>query len=120
VYRWGWIRGIVTDDGPPVFAALEMLKEEQGITHVRVSGYNHRANGIVEAKHVDVREAIMKSCKGAESKWRHALPLVLWAERITIREVGGLLPFIWLMAFIRFFPLISPNARTWPLNNPLG
>jgi len=40
---------------------------------------------IVEPKHFDVREAIMKTCQGKESSKRcQVLPLIFWAERITI------------------------------------
>ena len=82
--RWGGLEEIVTDNGPPYIAALDILASRYGIRHIRISGYNSRANGIVESKHFDVREAIVKTCEGDVSKWRQVLPQVFWAERITI------------------------------------
>ena len=91
--RWGALEEIVSDNGTPYIAALEVLGKRYGIRHIRISGYNSRANGIVESKHFDVRESIVKACEGHESKWRHVLPQVLWAERITIRKATGYSPY---------------------------
>lgn len=91
--RWGTMEEIVTDNAPPYIAAVDLLGERYGIRHIRISGYNSRANGIVESKHFDVREAIMKTCNGVESKWRQVIPQVLWAERVTIRKATGYSPY---------------------------
>lgn len=91
--RWGAIAELVTDNGPPYVAALDLLAKRYGIHHIRVSGYNSRANGLIESKHFDVREAIMKTCKGKESEWRKVVPQVLWAERVTIRKSTGYSPY---------------------------
>jgi hypothetical protein len=91
--RWGAISELVTDNGAPWVAGAEFLSERYGIRHIKISGYNSRANGIVESKHYDVREAIMKTCDGEESKWRQTLPFVLWADRVTIRRSTGYSPY---------------------------
>src|SRR5258708_4915372 len=91
--RWGGLEEIVTDNAPPYIAALDVLASRYGIRHIRVSGYNSQANGIVESKHFDVREAIIKTCLGNESKWREVLPQVFWAERVTIRRATGYSPY---------------------------
>ena len=91
--RWGGLEELVTDNAPPYIAALEVLGTRYGIHHIRISGYNSRANGIVESKHFDVREAIVKTCKGNESKWREVLPQVFWAERVTVRKSTGYSPY---------------------------
>ena len=91
--RWGALADLVTDNAAPYIAALDILASRYGIRHIRISGYNSQANGIVESKHFDVREAIMKTCKGIESKWREVLPLVFWAERVTIRKSTGYSPY---------------------------
>ena len=46
--RWGAVEEIVTDNGPGMVAGLEYLARQYGIRHIRLSPYNHRANGIVE------------------------------------------------------------------------
>ena len=91
--RWGGLAEIVTDNGAPYVAAVNLLGEQYGIHHIRISGYNSRANGIVESKHFDVREAIIKTCRGNEKKWRDVLPQVFWAERVTIRKSTGYSPY---------------------------
>ena len=91
--RWGALEEIVTDNGTAYIAALDILASRYGIRHIRISGYNSRANGLVESKHFDVREAIIKTCHGNESKWRDVLPQVFWAERATIRRSTGYSPY---------------------------
>ena len=91
--RWGAVLEIVTDNGSAYIAAVDLLAERYGIHHIKISGYNSRANGIVESKHFDVREAIIKTCKGVESKWRQVIHQVFWAERITIRRTTGYSPY---------------------------
>ncbi|KIK73070.1 hypothetical protein PAXRUDRAFT_74267, partial [Paxillus rubicundulus Ve08.2h10] len=41
--------------------ALDLLASRYNIRHIRISPYNSQANGIVERRHYDVREAIIKS-----------------------------------------------------------
>ena len=91
--RWGALDELVTDNAAAYIAAVDILASRYGIRHIKISGYNSQANGIVESKHFDVREAIMKTCKGEESKWRRVLPEVFWAERVTIRRTTGYSPY---------------------------
>jgi len=58
-----------------------------------ISGYNSRANGLVEHSHFDVREALFKACDGEESKWSSSAYSVFWAERVTIRQCMGCSPY---------------------------
>ena len=46
--RWGTLVEIVSDNGKPFVAALGHLEKKYHIRHIRISGYNSRANGIVE------------------------------------------------------------------------
>jgi hypothetical protein len=39
------------------------------IPHIPTVPYNSQANGIVERRHRDVREALIKAADGDESKW---------------------------------------------------
>ena len=91
--RWGALAELVTDNGSAYIAALDVLASQYHINHIRISGYNSRANGLIESKHYDVREAIMKTCRGNESRWREVLSQVFWAERVTIRRATGYSPY---------------------------
>ena len=93
IYRWGSLLEIVTDNGPAFLQALAWLEKHYHIKHIRISGYNSRANGMVERPHFEVREAIFKACDGEESKWSGVAYSVFWAERVTIRRRMGCSPY---------------------------
>jgi len=89
----GTLIEIVTDNGAPFVKALTYLAKHYHIKHIRISGYNSRANGIVEQSHFDVRQALYKACDGEESKWSSVAYSVFWAERVTVRRRMGCSPY---------------------------
>ena len=93
VYRWGTLLEIVTDNGAPFVKALGYLERHYHIKHIRISGYNSRANGLVERAHFDVRQALFKACDGEEGKWSSVAYSVFWAERVTVRRRMGCSPY---------------------------
>ena len=93
VCRWGGLFEIVSDNGPPFVKALEYLSRRYHINHIRISGYNSRANGLVERSHFDVRQALFKSVDGDQTKWSKGAYSVFWADRITIRRRMGCSPY---------------------------
>ena len=80
IYHWGLLLEIVTDNGPAFPKALAYLEKRYHIRHIRISGYNSRANGLVEHSYFEVREAIFKVCDGDQSKWSSVADSVFWAE----------------------------------------
>jgi hypothetical protein len=93
IYRWGTLLEIVTDNGTAFVKAMDYLAKKYNIKHIRISGYNSRANGIVERSHFDVRQALFKACDGDQSKWSSTAYSVFWAERVTIRRRMGCSPY---------------------------
>ena len=93
IYHWGLLLEIVTNNGPAFLKALTYLEKHYHIKHIRISGYNSCANGIVERSHFEVREAISKACDGDKSKWSGVAYSVFWAERVTIRCRMGCSPY---------------------------
>ena len=93
VYRWGMLLEIVTDNGAPFVKAMGYLAKHYHLTHIRISGYNSRANGIVERSHFDVRQALFKACDGDQNKWSSVAYSVFWAKRVTIRRRMGCSPY---------------------------
>lgn len=91
--RWGSIMEIVTDNGKPWVKAADQLKKQYGINHIKISGYNSQAQGVIERKHYDVRESLIKSCDGNQSIWPKAAHAIFWAERITIQKSTGYSPY---------------------------
>jgi transposase InsO family protein len=80
ICRWGSLTKIVTDNGPTFIAALEYLSRQYRIRHIRISGYNSRANGLVERSHFNVRQSLYKAVDGIEAKWSLGTHSVFWAE----------------------------------------
>jgi hypothetical protein len=93
IYRWGTLLEIVTDNGAAFVKAMDYLAKNYHIKHIRISGYNSRANGIVERSHFDVRQALFKACDGDQSKWSSSAYSVFWAERVSIRRRMGCSPY---------------------------
>jgi hypothetical protein len=108
--RWGPVSEIVTDNGPSFIQALEFLAERHGIRHIRILPYNSQANGIIELRHFDVREAIMKSCDGEEAHWPCTAHSVFWAERVTIQRSTGLSPYFMAHGIEPLFPFDLTEA----------
>ena len=91
--RWGTLVEIVSDNGKPFVAALRYIETKYHVKHIRISGYNSRANGIAERAHYDVREALFKASIGLEGKWAQATHPVFWSERVTPRKCMGCSPY---------------------------
>lgn len=91
--RWGAMEEIVTDNAPQFIEAVTYLAEKYKINHIRISGYNSRAQGPIERRHFDVRESLVKAADGDESKWPLMAPYVFWAERISIQKSTGYSPY---------------------------
>jgi len=93
ICRWGALSEIVTDNGTPFVSAVERLSKKYRINHIRISGYNSRANVIVERPHFDVRQSLFKAADGDESKWASVHHSVFWAEHVTVRRRLGVSPY---------------------------
>jgi hypothetical protein len=93
ICRWGCLCEIVTDNGAAFLKALAYLEKHYHIKHIRISGYNSRANGLIERSHFDVREALFKACDGDQSKWSSVAHSVFWAERVTVKRRMGCSPY---------------------------
>ncbi|KAH7917944.1 hypothetical protein BV22DRAFT_980343, partial [Leucogyrophana mollusca] len=74
------------DNGPTFVKALAHLKGRYPVKHIRISGYNSRANGLVERPHFDIRQALYKACDGEQSKWHTVFQSVIWVDRVTVRK----------------------------------
>ena len=92
ICRWGMLVEIVSDNGKPFVVALGYIEKKYHIKHIRISGYNSRANGIVEQSHFDVRQALFKTADGEQGKWSQVAYSAFWSERVTPRHRMGCLP----------------------------
>lgn len=119
--RWGAIEEIVTDNGPAFVQAAEYLSERYKINHIRISPYNSRANGPVERRHFDVREALVKAAEGQENRWTAVAPSVFWAERVSIQKSTGYSPYYIAHGLEPLLPfdLAEATYLAPPLTKPL-
>jgi hypothetical protein len=108
--RWGGLTEIVTDNGPPFVKAVNYLAKKYHIHHIRISGYNSRANGIVERPHFDVRQALYKAVDGDQAKWSRAVYSIFWADRVTIRRRMGCSPYFAVTGTHPILPLDIAEA----------
>jgi hypothetical protein len=93
ICRWGALSKIISDNGRPFVKALEYLAKKYHIHHIRISGYNSRANGLVERSHFDVQQALYKAVDGDQAKWSRSAYSVFWADHITICQRMGCSPY---------------------------
>ena len=91
--RWGAIEIMVTDNAPQYLQAADFLAQKHHIHRIKISPYNSQAQGPIERRHYDVREALIKAADGDESRWPDVAPSVFWAERVTIQKSTGYSPF---------------------------
>jgi transposase InsO family protein len=103
--RYGAPQKVITDNGPEVKKAFEALLKRLGIPQIRITPYNHHANGVVERGHFTLREAIVKSCKGDFSQWPSKLAEAVFADRVTISRVTGFSPYQLLHATEPLLPM---------------
>jgi hypothetical protein len=93
VCRWGALREIVTDNASVFIKAMDYLAKKYKIYSIQISGYNSRANGLVERSHFDIRQALFKAADGVESHWLQVAHSVFWAERVTVWKRMGCSPY---------------------------
>ena len=93
ILRYGIVQEVVTDNGPSFGKEFSELLEKYGIHHIKISPYNSQANGVVERGHYNIREAIVKLCKGDLSKWPLFVNAANYADRITVRKATGYSPY---------------------------
>ena len=93
ICRWNALSEIVTDNGAPWIAACTYLADKYQLHHIRISGYNSQANGIVERPHFNIRDALFKATEGDGTCWHLSVHTVLWADRVSVRRRLGCSPY---------------------------
>ena len=93
ILRYGMLLEVVTDNGPAYQKEFTKFLAKYGIKHIKISPYNSQANGVVERGHYNIREALVKLCKGKLHHWPQMLPAALFADRVTVRKATGYSPY---------------------------
>ena len=108
--RWGAIEVLVSDNAPQYLQAADYLAEKYHVYHIKISPYNSRAQGPIERRHFDVREALLKAAEGDSSRWPDVAPSVFWAERVTIQKSTGYSPYYLAHGVEPLFPFDLAEA----------
>ena len=108
--RYGAPQKVVTDNGPEVKKAFEILLKRLGIPQIKITPYNHHANGVVERGHFTLREAIVKACQGNIKDWPDKIPEAVFADRVTVSRVTGFSPYQLLHGTDPILPLDLAEA----------
>ncbi|KAL5478642.1 hypothetical protein ACEPAI_1919 [Sanghuangporus weigelae] len=119
--RYGACPELVTDNGKPFIATLDYLKHRYHINHIWILAYNSRANGIVERRHYDVQEALIKAADGNDKRWSDHAYSVFWAERITVQKATGMSPYYMVHGVepILPFDLAEATYLAPPVDTPI-
>ena len=86
------------------------MAKKYHIHHICISGYNSRANDIVEQPHFDVRQALFKAVDGDQAKWSRAVYSIFWADCVTIRRRMGCSPYFAVTGTHPILPLDIAEA----------
>jgi transposase InsO family protein len=108
--RYGAPQQVTTDNGAEVKGAFDKLLKRLNIPQIRISPYNHHANGVVERGHFTIREALLKTCKDKITEWPQRLPEIIFADRVTTSRVTGFSPYQLLHATDPLLPLDLAEA----------
>ena len=91
--QWGPVAELIMDNGGAFVKAVEYLSARYSVHHIQISGYNSRANGVIERRHLNLGEQAVKLLVESCAGWDVALPAMLWAERATMQKATGYSPF---------------------------
>ena len=83
----------VMDWGTENLNVTETLLRRYKIRQVHASPYHLQTNGLVERGHDPVVNALSMYCQSNIDEWPKYLPLVLWADRISVRRSTGYAAF---------------------------
>jgi len=89
ICRHGCPRRIVLDGGTENLNLTKDLLENYKIQRTVVSAYHPQANGLVERGHDAIVNSLAKYCSKNPEDWDKYLPLVLWADRVSVRRSTG-------------------------------
>jgi hypothetical protein len=113
VCRHGVFRKVVMDGGPENRKLTKKLLEKYGMKRVLVSAYHPQANGMVERGHRPIVDSLSKLTNGhTKGSWVDLLPVVLWADRTSVRASTGMTPYEFEYASRPVLP-IELKYPTW-------
>ena len=93
IYKYGLPVAVVVYGGPELGQDLQQALTKAGTTIKVTTPYYPEANGMIERGNQPLKDALVKLCETEGKKWRHYLPLVLFADRISTKRTTGYSPY---------------------------
>ena len=93
ICRHGVFGRMVVDGGGEFKGEVIEILQKYGISCVKISAYNSKANGVAEGGHKPLINALMKLSEGGVKKWTRYLHAVLFADRTSVHGPSGHTPF---------------------------
>ena len=113
ICRHGIFRKCIIDRGPENKSLSEALIDRYGIKRVVTSAYHPQANGMAKRGFQPLVNSLAKLTTGpATRSWVTCLPIVIWADRTTVRASIGMTPYEFEYATRPVLP-IELRYPTW-------
>ncbi|KAK4690749.1 hypothetical protein P7C70_g9499, partial [Phenoliferia sp. Uapishka_3] len=113
--RFGWFYQATLDGGTEFKGEVIKALREFGIRRIVIAPYHPEANGMEERGHQPLVDCLIKISDTPKS-WARHLPMVLFADRISMRRTTGMTPFAMLYGTEAVLP-IDQNEDTWIISD---
>ncbi|KAK4693986.1 hypothetical protein P7C70_g8824, partial [Phenoliferia sp. Uapishka_3] len=113
--RFGWFYQATLDGGTEFKGEVIKALCEFGIRRIVIAAYHPEANGMEERGHQPLVDCLIKISDTPKS-WARHLPMVLFADHISMRRTKGMTPFAMLYGTEAVLP-IDRNEDTWIISD---
>ncbi|KAK4700703.1 hypothetical protein P7C70_g5540, partial [Phenoliferia sp. Uapishka_3] len=113
--RFGWFYQATVDGGAEFKGEVVEALRDLGIRRVVIAPYHPEANGMEERGHQPIVDCLVK-VSDSPKQWARHLPMVLFADRISMRRPTGMTPFAMVYGTEAVLP-IDQTEETWLVSN---
>ncbi|KAK4699351.1 hypothetical protein P7C70_g6909, partial [Phenoliferia sp. Uapishka_3] len=109
--RFGWFYQATLDGGAEFKGEVITALKEAGIKRIIIAPNHPEANGQEERGHQELVNCLVKITDSPKA-WAKHLPMVLFADRISMRRTTGMTPFAMVYGTEAVLP-VDQNEETW-------
>ncbi|KAK4701125.1 hypothetical protein P7C70_g5112, partial [Phenoliferia sp. Uapishka_3] len=112
--RFGWFYQATVDGGSEFKGEVIRALKEFGIRRIVIAPYHPEANGMEERGHQPLVDTLVK-ISDSPRMWAKHLPMVLFADRISMRRTTGMTPYAMLYGAEAVLP-VDQSEETWVIS----
>ncbi|KAK4698422.1 hypothetical protein P7C70_g7853, partial [Phenoliferia sp. Uapishka_3] len=112
--RFRWFYQATLDGGAEFKGKMIDALKSFGIRRMVIAPYHPEANGMEERGHQPLVDCLVKICDSPKL-WAKHLPMVHFADRISVRRTTGMTPFAMMYGTEAVLP-IDHNEETWMIS----